>query len=162
MNPAIERLRYHVSGAIERGEAQAIAGIPAPVSAADYAVTDGLHLAEIDGELLTICRASAARARRLLASTRKAATFQRQRADVLAAQLDKLRADMADPSQPERAIDLAQLVRERDQARTALAATDARNRAMKAALDDLADKFEAMASRLAVAEAAMRRAPIAV
>lgn len=103
-------------------------------------------------------RASAARARRLLASTRKAATFQRQRADVLAAQLDKLRSDMADPSQPERASDLAQLVRERDQARTALAATDARNRAMKAALDDLAAKFEAMASRLAVAEAAMRRA----
>lgn len=103
-------------------------------------------------------RASAARARRLLASTRKAATFQRQRADVLAAQLDKLRSDMADPSQPERASDLARLVMERDQARTALAATDARNRAMKAALDDLADKFEAMASRLAVAEAAMRRA----
>lgn len=103
-------------------------------------------------------RASASRARRLLASTRKAATFQRQRADVLAAQLDKLRSDMADPSQPERASDLAQLVRERDQARTALAATDARNRAMKAALDDLADKFEAMGSRLAVAEAAMRRA----
>lgn len=107
-------------------------------------------------------RASASRARRLLASTRKVATFQRQRADVLAAQLDKLRADMADPSQPERASDLAQLVRERDQARTALAATDARNRAMKAALDDLAGKFEAMGSRLAVAEAAMRRAPIAV
>lgn len=62
MNPAIERLRYHVSGAIERGEAQAIAGIPAPVSAADYAVTDGLHLAEIDGALLTICRASDGRA----------------------------------------------------------------------------------------------------
>lgn len=103
-------------------------------------------------------RASAARARRLLASTRKAATFQRQRADVLAAQLDKLRSDMADPSQPERASDLAQLVRERDQARTALAATDARNRTMKATLDDLAAKFEGMASRLAVAEAAMRRA----
>ncbi len=28
------------------------------MSAADYAVTDGLHLAEIDGPLLTICRAS--------------------------------------------------------------------------------------------------------
>jgi len=28
-NPLLERLRYHVSGAIERGEAQAIAGIPA-------------------------------------------------------------------------------------------------------------------------------------
>ncbi len=103
-------------------------------------------------------RASASRACRLLASTRKAAMFQRQRADVLAAQLDKLRSDMADPAQPERASDLAQLVRERDQARTALAATDARNRAMKAALDELADKFDGMASRLAVAEAALRRA----
>lgn len=29
MTAALERLRYHVSGAIERGEAQAIAGIPA-------------------------------------------------------------------------------------------------------------------------------------
>lgn len=29
MNKAIERLRYHVSGAIDRGEKQAIAGIPA-------------------------------------------------------------------------------------------------------------------------------------
>ncbi len=28
-NPLLARLRYHVSGAIERGEAQAIAGIPA-------------------------------------------------------------------------------------------------------------------------------------
>ena len=29
---------------------------------ADFAVTDGLHLAEIDGALLTICRASDGRA----------------------------------------------------------------------------------------------------
>lgn len=28
MNPLTEKLRYHVSGAIERGESQAIAGIP--------------------------------------------------------------------------------------------------------------------------------------
>lgn len=32
------------------------------MSAADFAVTDGLHLAEIDGALLTICRASDGRA----------------------------------------------------------------------------------------------------
>lgn len=32
------------------------------MNAADYAVTDGLHLAEIDGALLTICRASDGRA----------------------------------------------------------------------------------------------------
>lgn len=30
--------------------------------AADFAVTDGQHLAEIDGQLLTICRASDGRA----------------------------------------------------------------------------------------------------
>jgi len=28
-NPLLEKLKYHVSGAIERGEGQAIAGIPA-------------------------------------------------------------------------------------------------------------------------------------
>lgn len=37
-NPALAALRYHVTGAIERGEAQAVAGIPyvpAPVTPAD-------------------------------------------------------------------------------------------------------------------------------
>jgi hypothetical protein len=32
------------------------------MTCADFAVTDGLHLAEIDGALLTICRASDGRA----------------------------------------------------------------------------------------------------
>ena len=33
-NPALAALRHHVTGAIERGESQAIAGLPAPVASA--------------------------------------------------------------------------------------------------------------------------------
>lgn len=102
--------------------------------------------------------AAAQRARRMVAQARLSAMFQRQRGDVLHAQLDKLRADMADPMQPERASDIAQLVRERDEARNAAAATDARNRQMQAALDTMAGQFEALASRVARAEAALRKA----
>lgn len=47
---------------------------------------------------------------------------------------------------------------ERDQARNALAAVNQRNIAMQRALDDLAERFEAMAGRVARAEAAMRKA----
>lgn len=35
-NTPLQRLRHHVTGAIERGEAKAIAGIPAPVSEPVY------------------------------------------------------------------------------------------------------------------------------
>lgn len=155
------RMRDQVQEALRTASAErdkALSALAVEQQAAGEAMRMAETIARRGNQHATRRRASAARARRLLASTRKAAMFQRQRADVLAAQLDKLRSDMADPSQPERASDLARLVMERDQARTALAATDARNRAMKAALDDLADKFEAMGSRLAVAEAAMRRA----
>ena len=108
-------------------------------------------------------RASAQRARRMVATSRQAATFQRQRADVLAAQLDKLRADMADPIQPERASDIARLVRERDEARNAAAATSARNASLQGALNSLGDKLEAMAVKVTLAERAARVAsPIAV
>lgn len=103
-------------------------------------------------------RASAQRARRLLATSRQAATFQRQRADVLAAQLDKLRADMADPIQPERASDIARLVRERDEARTALAAVNSRNASLQSALNSLGDKLEAMAVKVTLTERAARGA----
>lgn len=107
--------------------------------------------------------ASAQRARRMIAAARQAATFQRQRADVLAAQLDKLRADMADPIQPERASDIARLVRERDEARNAAAATSARNASLQAALNGLGDKLEEMAVKVTMAERAARVAsPIAV
>ena len=84
-------------------------------------------------------------------------TFQRQRADVLHAQLARLKADMADPAQPERASDITRLTRERDQARTALAAVNQRNQQMQAATDAMAEQFEALCSRVAVAEAKLRR-----
>lgn len=101
--------------------------------------------------------AATGRARRLLAASRRAETVQRQRADVLAAQLAKVRADMADPSQPERASDIAQLVRERDETRTANAALQDRCRRAEAARDELAGAVESMGTRLANAEAAVRR-----
>ena len=85
---------------------------------------------------------------------------QRRRADVAEAALAKLRADLADPNQPERASDIARLVRERDEARTALAAVDARNRALQSTVNDLADRFEAMVSRVTRAEAALRAAGV--
>lgn len=83
---------------------------------------------------------------------------QRRRADVAEAALAKLRADLADPTQPERASDISRLMRERDEARTALAAVDARNRALQGTVDDLAVRFEAMVSRVTRAEAALRAA----
>lgn len=101
-------------------------------------------------------KVGAQRARRMVAQARKSATFQRQRADVVHAQLAKLRADMADPMQPERASDLSRLIAERDEARNAAAATDARNRALQAATDRLVEQFEALAVRVAKAEAALR------
>lgn len=92
------------------------------------------------------------------AAIEKQETFQRQRADVLHAQLTRLRQDMADPSQPERASDLAQLIRERDEARTALAALQRRAETAEKARDGMADAFEALAVRVARAEAALRKA----
>lgn len=79
-----------------------------------------------------------------------------QRANVLHAQLDKLRADMADPHQPERASDLVQLRRERDEARTALSAVTARAERSEVALQMIAPRIEEMVSRVAIAEAALR------
>lgn len=80
-----------------------------------------------------------------------------QRAGVAEAELERLKADMADPSQPERASDLVQLVRERDEARTALAAVRDRCDRAERARDELAGHVEAMGVRLAKAEAAVRR-----
>lgn len=103
-------------------------------------------------------RAATIRARRMIASARKAETFQRQRADVLHAQLVKLQADMADPMQPERASDLAQLIRERDEARVASAASQARAQRSEAATLACAEQIEQLASRVARAEALLRNA----
>lgn len=73
------------------------------------------------------------------------------------ADLAKVKRDMADPSQPERASDLARLLQERDQARTALAAVQARAERQQAALDQMAGQFDAMVSRVTRAEAAVRK-----
>lgn len=82
---------------------------------------------------------------------------QREHADVLASQLAKLKRDMADPSQPERASDIARLMSERDTARTALAAVTARADRQQASLNQMAEHFEAMVSRVTMAEAAVRK-----
>lgn len=90
------------------------------------------------------------------------ARHERDRAKIAAgaarAEIAKLKRDMADPAQPERASDIARLIAERDTARNALAAVQARADRQKEALDGMADNFEAMALRVAKAEAAMRRA----
>lgn len=94
----------------------------------------------------------------MIATARKAERFQRQRGDVLHAQLARLRSDMVDPSQPERASDIARLIRERDEARNAAAASQARAVRAEAATATMADKFEDLVSRVARAEAALRKA----
>lgn len=83
---------------------------------------------------------------------------QRQRARMAQAALSKVKRDMADPSQPERASDIARLMQERDKARTACTALEQRAQRSERAVEDLAGKFEAMAVRVAQAEAAVRRA----
>lgn len=79
-----------------------------------------------------------------------------QRNAVLEAELVKLRADIADPLQPERASDIAQLMRERDQARTALSAVTVRAERAEEARDKLADAMDLLVGRVARAEAAVR------
>lgn len=102
--------------------------------------------------------ATVQRARRMIATARKAERFQRQRGGVLHAQLTRIRSDMVDPSQPERASDIARLIRERDEARNAAAASQARAVRAEAATATMADKFEDLVSRVARAEAALRKA----
>lgn len=72
------------------------------------------------------------------------------------AEIARLKRDMADPSQPERASDIARLVQERDTARTALAAMAARAERAEQGLHSMADRFEGLVSRVTRAEAALR------
>lgn len=88
---------------------------------------------------------------------------QRQRANVAEAALTKLRADLADPHQPERESDLLLLKRQRDEARAeaerernAAAAVNERNTRLQSVMADLGERFEVMAGRVARAEAALR------
>ncbi len=86
------------------------------------------------------------------------------RANVLHAQLSALQARLNDPATPDRPSDIARLVQERDaaraetdRARAQLAAVAERGRALQAALDKAAHDIDGLASRVAVAEAAVRR-----
>lgn len=81
-----------------------------------------------------------------------------QRADAARAEIAKLKQSLADPTQPERASDIARLLAERDQARTSLAAVSARAERQQAALDQAAEQLETMGLRMAKAEAALRKA----
>ena len=75
-----------------------------------------------------------------------------------AAELAQVKRNMADPSVPERSSDIARLVAERDAERTANAALQARAERSEAAALACADAIEALASRVARAEAALRKA----
>lgn len=106
-------------------------------------------------------RDNAARARRMIAAVRARADLDRRALEVTNATLSRLKRDMADPSQPERASDIARLVRERDEARTALAAVTARAERAEQGLHSMADRFEALVSRVTRAEAALRQQNVA-
>ena len=72
-------------------------------------------------------------------------------------QIARLKRDMADPSQPERASDITRLMRERDEARTALSAVEARAQRLQASVDQMADGYEKLVSRITRAESMLRQ-----
>lgn len=101
-------------------------------------------------------RAATLRARRMIGAARSQERITQARASAARAEIDRLKRDMADPSQPERASDIARLVQERDTARTALAAMAARAERAEQGLHSMADRFEGLVSRVTRAEAALR------
>lgn len=103
-------------------------------------------------------RENAERARRMLAAVRERADLDRRALAATNAAYAKLKRDLADPTRPERASDIARLMTERDQARTSLAAVSARAERQQAALDQAAEHLESMGLRMAKAEAALRKA----
>lgn len=130
-----------------------IAAAQSEIEARDYVIAE---CAKVIPALKAQRRRAVVTARASLSRLRTAERFQRQRADVLHAQLVRLRADMADASQPERASDLARLIRERDEARNAAAASQARALRAEQAVATMADRFEDLVTRVARAEAALR------
>lgn len=100
--------------------------------------------------------ATVRRARRMIGAARSQERIAQARASAARAEIDRLKRDMADPSQPERASDIARLVQERDTARTALAAMAARAERAEQGLHSMADRFEGLVSRVTRAEAALR------
>ena len=105
--------------------------------------------------------ATARRARRMIGAARSQERIAQARASAARAEIDRLKRDMADPSQPERASDIARLVQERDTARTALAAMAARAERAEQGLHSMADRFEGLVSRVTRAEAALRQQNVA-
>lgn len=105
--------------------------------------------------------ATARRARRMIGAARSQERIAQARASAARAEIDRLKRDMADPSQPERASDIARLVQERDTARTALAAMAARAERAEQGLHSMADRFEGLVSRVTRAEAALRQKNVA-
>ncbi len=105
--------------------------------------------------------ASARRARRMIGAVRARADLDRRALEITNATVARLKRDMADTIQPERASDIARLVQERDQARTALAAMAARAERAEQGVHAMADRFEGLVSRVAKAEAALRQSQAA-
>ena len=102
-------------------------------------------------------RATAQRARRMIADIRARADLDKRALAITNATVARLKRDMADPMQPERASDIARLVGERDTARTALAAMAARAERAEQTVNAMADRFEGLVSRVTRAEAALRQ-----
>lgn len=127
-------------------------------SQARAAEAERLRVADLAREARGKRRRAVTAARGRLSRLRTVAGNHRQHAAALSTELARIKRDMADPSQPERASDVAQLLRERDTARTALAASQARCERQEAAISSLSDAVDRMASRVARAEAATRRA----
>lgn len=113
---------------------------------------------EAAGAIADKRRRTVTTARQALSRARKVASNHRQHASALSAELARIKRDMADASQPERASDISRLMTERDQARNALAAMTARAARSEAAVGQLADTIDSLASRVSVAEAKLRKA----
>lgn len=99
---------------------------------------------------------AAATARRMIAAARAQADLKGRSLDIANATIAQMKRDMADPTTPDRASDVARLVRERDEARTALAAVTERAKRAEQGLESMADKFTGLVSRVTRAEAALR------
>jgi len=130
---------------------------------ADLQATIDLQQEQIGALVTTLSRdlhkrsTTVQRARRMIAGARAAALSAQRDASRAQQTLSRLQRDRSDPTTPDRASDVARLLRERDEARNANAAIAARAERAERAVADLADRFEAMGTRLAIAESKARR-----
>ena len=96
---------------------------------------------------------------RVIATSAETCTLAAERREAAARrELERLKRDIADPSQPERASDVAMLMQRAERAETALAASQARAERLQAGLDQASEAIEGLAVRVARAEAAARKA----